>query len=306
MCSVFQQARKFIYKNARPLDLARWQYHFEGGSQQAVINTLMFYQNEDGGFGHSLEPDAWNPNSSPIQTWAATEILREVNFSDSSHPLVTGILVYLASGRHFSGRHWYSTIPSNNHYPHAPWWRAGSDHKMPVDYNPTAALAGFIIKYGDKNSALYAQGCRIAQEAVRTYLEGELLESMHTVSCYIRLMQYIEEAGAADIIDFAALQAKLIKQTAYSITKDTDEWRNSYVCRPSHFFLSPDSVFYPANKEIADLECEFIVDTQLEDGSWQIPWQWDAYPGEWAISKNWWKSHVIITKLLYLKGFKKI
>lgn len=177
-----------------------------------MINTLMFYQNEDGGFGHSLEPDAWNPNSSPIQTWAATEILREVNFSDSSHPLVTGILVYLASGRHFSGRHWYSTIPSNNHYPHAPWWRAGSDHKTPVDYNPTAALAGFIIKYGDKNSALYAQGCRIAQEAVRTYLEGELLESMHTVSCYIRLMQYIEEAGAADIIDFAALQAKLINK----------------------------------------------------------------------------------------------
>lgn len=66
MNQALKKARTFIYRNARPLDLARWQYHFEGGSKEAVLTTLAAYQNEDGGFGHALEPDSWNPNSSPI------------------------------------------------------------------------------------------------------------------------------------------------------------------------------------------------------------------------------------------------
>jgi len=84
MNSIYEKARQFIYKNARPLDLARWQYHFEGGSKEAVLNALAYYQNEDGGFGHALEPDAWNPLSSPIQTCSATEILKEINFTDTA------------------------------------------------------------------------------------------------------------------------------------------------------------------------------------------------------------------------------
>ena len=83
----FKKAKEFIYRNARPLDLARWQYHFENGSREPVLKALSYYQNEDGGFGHALEADAWNPNSSPIQTWCAIEILREINFSDAEHPM---------------------------------------------------------------------------------------------------------------------------------------------------------------------------------------------------------------------------
>ena len=36
----FEKAREFIYRNARPLDLARWQYHFENGSGEAVLHAL--------------------------------------------------------------------------------------------------------------------------------------------------------------------------------------------------------------------------------------------------------------------------
>ena len=73
---VFRRAEQFIYRNARPLDLARWQYLFENGNRENVLRALSMYQNDDGGFGHALEADCWNPESSPMQTWAATEILR--------------------------------------------------------------------------------------------------------------------------------------------------------------------------------------------------------------------------------------
>ncbi len=85
--NTFDKARKFIYRNARPIDLARWQYHFETGNKEVVLNVLSNYQNMDGGFGHALEADAWNPNSSPIQTWCATEVLREIEFADKNHPI---------------------------------------------------------------------------------------------------------------------------------------------------------------------------------------------------------------------------
>jgi len=96
----FNRACLFIYRNARPLDIARWQYHFESGSKDSVLTALAAYQNEDGGFGHALEPDAWNPNSVPIQTWTATEILREIDFTDSTHPIIQGILRYRGASLH--------------------------------------------------------------------------------------------------------------------------------------------------------------------------------------------------------------
>ena len=63
-----EKAKDFIYRNVRPLDLARWQYLFENGKKEDVFKILAKYQNEDGGLGHALEADCWNPNSSPIQT----------------------------------------------------------------------------------------------------------------------------------------------------------------------------------------------------------------------------------------------
>jgi len=68
----FQSIRRWMYRNARPLDLARWQYHFENGGKDSVLKGLSVFQNEDGGFGHALEADSWNPNSSPHKLLALT------------------------------------------------------------------------------------------------------------------------------------------------------------------------------------------------------------------------------------------
>ena len=139
------EIRNWLYRNARPLDIARWQYHFENGSKEAVLEALATYQNENGGFEHALEADAWNPNSAPIQTMCATEILREISFSDRQHPIIKGILKYLDSGAEFNGKLWNNTVLSNNDYPHAPWWHTNSKSACHTDYNPTACLAGFAL-----------------------------------------------------------------------------------------------------------------------------------------------------------------
>jgi hypothetical protein len=84
-------------------------------------------------------------------------------------------------------------------------------------------------------------------------------------------MQYCEKAGVTEVIDLSLLKERLCEQVTRSITQNTTEWETSYICKPSQFFNSKDSIFYAENKEIADYECDFIIKTQLDDGSWNVP-----------------------------------
>lgn len=302
MNKVFEKAKEFMYRNARPIDLARFQYHFENGSKETVVNILSFYQNEDGGFGHAVEADCWNPNSTPLHSNTASEIIREINFEDANHPVIRGLLKWYASGTHFNGKTWEITVPSNNDYPHAPWWHTDSISSCHTDYNGTAQIAGFIVRYSDKESDIFNLGVRIANEAIAALLPDEIRD-MHTCTCYMRMAELFEKAKATEYIAFDELKEKLHKSINKLIETDTSKW-NGYVCQPSCFITSNQSEYYPANKEIADYECQHIIDTQLSDGSWNIGWNWGGnYPDEWAISKNWWKGQWIIQNLLYLKGF---
>lgn len=296
----FEKARAFMYRNARPLDLARFQYHFEGGSRENVLRVLGYYQNEDGGFGHAVEADCWNPNSTPLHSSSAGEIIREIGLEDRSHPLIRGLINYYTSGKDFDGKHWAITVESNNIYPHAPWWNMDSADGCHTDYNGTAQIAGFLIFYGERDSKAFRLGIRVANEALRALLSDDL-DDMHTCASYIRMMEYIEKADAKEFVDYDALNHGLHRAVKNLITSDKTQW-GAYVCKPSNFFRSRDSEFYAENKEMADYECEFIKSTQHKDGSWDIPWSWADYPQEWAIAKRWWKGNNIVQNLLYLKG----
>ncbi len=116
----FNQVRLWMYRNARQLELALWQYYFENGSKEAVLSALSIYRNEDGGFGHALEPDSWNPGSSPYTTLFAIKVLAGIEFFDKEHPILRGILSFLNSNIYCSEEGWYFNIPSNDNYAHAP------------------------------------------------------------------------------------------------------------------------------------------------------------------------------------------
>ncbi len=299
--TTFKKAQTFMYRNARPLDLVRFQYHFENGSKEAVMRVLAYYQNEDGGFGHAVEADCWNPNSIPLHSNTAGEIIRQIDFEDAKHPVIQGLLKWYAGGEHFNGKSWAITAESSNHYPHAPWWHTESVSSCHTDYNGTAQIAGFIVRYAEKDSSLFRLGVQIANEAVFALSTDEIMD-MHTCACYLKMAELFESANAEKYIPFDELKQKLHKSVHKLIVTDISKWSN-YVCQPSCFFTSKESEYYSENKDIADYECEHIINTQLPDGSWNIAWSWKDYPEEWAISKNWWKGHGIIEKLRYLKGF---
>ena len=59
----FDRAAEFISVNARPLERARFDYHFASGPISDVLTQLEAFQNNDGGFGHGIEPDLRMPLS---------------------------------------------------------------------------------------------------------------------------------------------------------------------------------------------------------------------------------------------------
>ena len=63
-----EAAKNFVIKNARPLELSLYKYFFENEDKSNALTELRNFQNDDGGFGHGLEADNWNPNSNPIAT----------------------------------------------------------------------------------------------------------------------------------------------------------------------------------------------------------------------------------------------
>lgn len=299
----FEQARTFIYRCARPVDLARWQYHFEGGSQEAVLRALSAYQNSDGGFGHALEADSFNPNSCPIQTWAATEILREIDFTDPRHPMIEGILRYLASGADFDAqqRQWLNTVPSNNDHPCAIWWKYG-DEGSAFRYNPTACLAGFALRFADPASSLYGQCLDIAREAFDWLMTQPLVGDHHIAACFIRLYEYCAAAGVAPF-DPELLRQRLSEMVRVCLDGVADKWGKEYAPMPSDLIASKASPFYADNAGVIAAQCDYIKRSQLPDGSFPVVWQWYAEHREYEVAVLWWKGDITVKNMRHLLAF---
>ncbi len=300
--TVYEKARAFIYRNARPIDLARWRFHFEGGAAQDVWEALAFYQNVDGGFGHGLEADCWNPASAPIQTWNAACILMDTR-APREHPLVQGLLRYLDSGADFdeSRRQWLNTVPSNNDHPHAIWWGYGENGSEFL-YNPTAALAGFALLHAGKDTPLCMKAHRIADEAVAWFLTDAAPGEQHVLGCFLMLRECLRRAG--EVIP-AGLDDALHAAVRKTICTDPEKWRTEYVCRPSMLLLDADNPFYEDVREAIDAECAFLPETQGEDGAWPVAWQWWTNYPEFTVAENWWKSVIIIERMRFLTSFGK-
>ncbi|MFF8267358.1 hypothetical protein ACF059_08190 [Streptomyces sp. NPDC016562] len=69
------RAEQFIWLTARVLEQRRFAYHFLGGDADPVDTALGSYLNDDGGYGHALDPDLRGPLSQPLHTAHALRVL---------------------------------------------------------------------------------------------------------------------------------------------------------------------------------------------------------------------------------------
>ena len=293
----------WLSRNARPLELSQYQVLFHGAPVEPFLALLARYQNPDGGFGHALEPDNWNPASTPLTTSTALQQLRRVGFFDYAHPLYQGALAYLAGCEHRLDGLWTFTIPSNDAFPHAPWWTYDEQSNRKQSFGLSCELAAFVLAASTPGQPVYEDALRIAREAL-SRLQGGRCEGEMGVSGLAALLPQWERLGWAAQAETLPKLKGLIDA---AICRDPAQWEQ-YVPRPSVAIPSPDSPFYPGNEAIVETELDYLVDTLPKDDVWPLTWQWFGmpYPGEWAVAQNWWKGVTTIERLLFLRAFGRL
>ncbi|EFE66735.1 conserved hypothetical protein, partial [Streptomyces viridosporus ATCC 14672] len=73
--SPLARAERFVWLTARVLEQRLFAHQFRDGAADPVETALDAYRNEDGGYGHGLEPDLRGPVSRPLHTARALGVL---------------------------------------------------------------------------------------------------------------------------------------------------------------------------------------------------------------------------------------
>ena len=304
----YAEIRQWMYRNARQIEMALWQYYYENGSQESVLAALAMYQNADGGFGNALEADSWNMESSPYTTLYAINILSGIHFTDTGNPLMQGIFRFLESGVYSDDDGWWFNSPTNDDYPHAPWWTYDSSANKFESIGVSAGIAGFILQFSSKDTQIYQKALLVADKLIEKLHTPENLGEMG-VGGYIALIDVLHRLNMADRFDLDFLSDSVKQLVNKAIERDVSKW-GLYGKKPADFIRSPESEFYAGNEEILQQELDYTVDTRVEKGVWGITWSWfdnnEKYPKEFAIAENWWKAAVAIEKVRLLKNFGRI
>jgi hypothetical protein len=111
-------AERFVFENARLLDRHRLAALLHAAPVEPVLVALRAHRNHDGGFGHGLEPDVRGPDSEPISTLQALEVLVELGAGDD--PMVADATAWLESIAAPDGS-LPMVMATAAAYPHAPW-----------------------------------------------------------------------------------------------------------------------------------------------------------------------------------------
>lgn len=294
----------WIHKNARELEIAIWKYHFENGNKNDVVNALLYYQNEDGGFGNAVDPDNWNVNSLPYATLFVINILKDIEFFDMQHPIYLGIKKYLDNESYFPNG-WTFTVPTNNNYPHANYYKYNEDYNKTESTGIILGFCSFIIEYY-RETKIYSSVIKLVDSLV-DMIYSDNLGDMGPAG-YITLINAMKKVNFEGY-NYDKLELRLKELVNNSIQRNTEQWP-FYGYRPSDYVKSKDSIFYQDNKDIIEVELDFLFDTLPNDDVWPISWSWsdnnEKYPKESAISGNWWKAIKAIERVAFLKNFGRL
>ncbi len=293
-----QKAKQFIISSARPLELAWYRAVFEGGPKQAVIEELKKFQNPDGGFGNALEPDNWNPNSTPITTNAALICLCETGALKEAADVTAGIARWLKSGDGFipEKQRWAGTVPSNLEHPHAIWWEPGDNEGE--GFNPTVSLAAFLccVDGGERWRGL-------AREAFR-WLETVEEADSHEVQCFMLAHRMMELCGVTDVIDLDKAREAVKRAVGLAVCREPEKYGVEYVAGPSAFFHGESPYVPEGVEELVKADLAAIDKLQMEDGGFDITWQWyTPYEQEYKQARDWWRPKVTMEKLGFYLAF---
>ena len=296
----YEAAVSFIETNARELDRRLFDYHFHGGTAVSVINALTEYQNNDGGFGHAIEPDFRLTASSPMATSVGLQYCLDVGAAPD-HPIVKSAINYLIATYDSKHNYWPATYQNVNDEPHAPWWHV-NEVTPPDDTgwpNPSAELLGYLHWASTQVPPTLLRS--VTNRALMNLDSSSLISGdspqKYNLLCWERALPYLPEPMATAV-------AQKIRHTYTAWQPLTVEQLNELSI--TMILGSPEAILaqvYPHEvKKLVTAETE----NQADDGGWWPTWSWGQYEEVWPVAKREWAGKITIATLLALKNFELI
>ena len=276
----FELAQDFIWRNARLIDRYLFTHLFCQGPKAAVITTLRAYQNPDGGFGNALEPDKRTPASQPLDAESALRYLATIDaLSDPQvqRDLLLPLCDWLQTITTPAGGVPFS-LPSANPYAHTPWMGT-LDDQPPAALNPTASLAGFLLKSGVQHPWLERAVAYCWQQ-----IETSDVNEYHSMVTELVFLQNAPDSARA-----AGRLERLVERARQSGLVELDPNAGGYVQMPLDWAERPDSPFRALFDEAAlRTHLTMLAQRQRPDGGWPITWDTvsPAAEMEWRAKKT--------------------
>ncbi|MBT2663399.1 hypothetical protein [Bacillus sp. ISL-45] len=301
----YEKAKVYILSKARELELSRFVFIFENGSKESVIEQLKIYQNDDGGFGHGIEPDFWSPYSTPMATWAAGQILMEIG-AGKNDPIVRSMISYLLNTVNTETGMWNPILPENNNFPHAPWWHWHEGVQENWSFNPSVELAAFLVHWSDEQSDAAEIGWGTIDKAV-SHLMNKKEMDRHEINNYQQFLIIIKPQEAIfnsrNPISFENVYERILIIAEKSVDKDVSAWSEGYKALPLDFIDHPDHPLRERLGALVDQNLLMYIEQMSEEGIWDISWNWGIYPEEYEIARGYWKGILAVNRYKQLRAF---
>jgi hypothetical protein len=191
MDNVFAAGDRFLMSEARLLERRLFATVFLGQSGGQVIDALRGYQNDDGGFGHGLEPDKRCPASLPIDVETAFQAMAVAGAADEV--MITQACDFLAATatRADAGGAVPPAFDVIEQFPRAAHW---SEWTYAPALNPTAGLAGLLYQLG-VDHPWRAQATEYCWQQLAA---GGQIADAHTLSEVMIFLAHVPDHDRAD------------------------------------------------------------------------------------------------------------
>lgn len=287
MNNTFESGASFIWQNARLLERSIFERNFLNASPSRIINILRTYQNDDGGFGHALEPDLRCPESQPLFVEFGLRTLYDCGQRDSD----TAFQACEFLSKHADLEKGIPLVfPSFKMYPHAAHMD-GPYAELPSMERLTS-LVGLLKWQGISHPWLDR-----AVDTCLTYIEKSGFTDAHTIINAFCLIEALTGERNVDRL-INKLSADLLKVSFFNL----DPHARTYGLTPLTFAPAPTSFFrrlFTDDQIKAHLDA--LVAQQDPDGGWPIQWEPPA-----GTARMEWRGYKTVLALTTLHAYGKI
>ena len=260
----FNAAAAFVAANARVLDRRRFQRLFEDGpvpEATPVRDAVAAYRNDDGGFGHALEPDCRAPGSQPAAAEMALRVLDEADAWDED--LVRGACDWLAAVAPTEGG--AAFVEANpqalGDWPHAPWWVPEEGH--PASLIATGMIAGTLHARGVRHPWLDG-----ATEVMRNRISTLTEPGGYEMFGVLRFLQYVPDRDRAREV-FGRVGPLIIERNLVALDPEAPGEVHGVL----DFAPKPDSLARSLFDDVTvKTHLNHLAQAQRDDGGWTFNW----------------------------------